>query len=68
MTPIATPQQYMSAFELFNDGRAVLDDLARLFAGSPFVPGSPDQTAFNCGTKAVIEHIHAKIEEGARAA
>lgn len=57
----ATPQQYLSAFELTNDGRAVLDDLARLFGAAPFAPGSPDVTAYNCGAKAVIEHIHAQI-------
>ena len=30
----ATPQQYVSAFELFGDGRAVLADLVRLFGGA----------------------------------
>jgi hypothetical protein len=29
--PHATPQQYLSAFEFMGDGRAVLDDLVRLF-------------------------------------
>lgn len=57
----ATPQQYRSAFELFGDGQAVLDDLTAKFGRSPFVPGQPDTTAFNCGAKAVIEHIHAQI-------
>lgn len=57
----ATPQQYLAAFEFTGDGQAVLDDLARLFAGPPFVAGKPDQTAYNCGAKAVIEHIHAMI-------
>lgn len=57
----ATPQQYLSAFELTTDGRAVLDDLSRLFGAAPFAPGQPDQTAYNCGAKAVIEHIHAQL-------
>ena len=59
---MATPQQYRSAFELFNDGQAVLDDLVEKFGKPPFVPGAPDQTAFNCGAKAVIEHIYAQIK------
>ena len=62
----ATPQQYRSAVELFGDGQAVLDDLGDLFARSPFVPGQPDTTAFNCGAKAVIEHIHAQIHASER--
>lgn len=57
----ATPQQYASTFELYGDGVAVLDDLIRRFGGAPFVAGQPDQTAFNCGTKAVVEHILAQI-------
>lgn len=60
MTP-TTPAQYLYTFELTNDGQAVLDDLARLFGGAPFVRGAPDQTAYNCGAKAVIEHIHAML-------
>ena len=59
----ATPQQYLHTFDLTNDGQDVLDDLTRLFAGAPFVPGQPDQTAYNCGAKAVIEHILARIAE-----
>jgi hypothetical protein len=62
----ATPQQYMHAFELTTDGQAVLDDLARLFGAPPFVPGQPDTTAFNCGAKAVIEHIHGQIAKAER--
>lgn len=61
---MATPKQYLSAFELFADGQAVLDDLTAIFGGPPFVKGEPDTTAFNCGAKAVIEHIHARIEQG----
>lgn len=59
----ATPQQYVSAFELYGDGQAVLADLVRLFGGPPFKPGQPDLTAFNCGAKAVIEHIYARINQ-----
>lgn len=57
----ASPQQYLHTFELSGDGQAVLDDLARLFGAAPFKAGSPDVTAYNCGAKAVIEHIHAQI-------
>lgn len=56
-----TPQQYLGAFELTADGQAVLEDLTRLFGGAPFASGKPDQTAYNCGAKAVIEHIHAQL-------
>ena len=58
---MATPQQYLSTFELTNDGQAVLDDLARLFGEAPFTAGQPDTTAYKCGTKAVVEHIHAML-------
>ena len=60
---MATPQQYRSTFELNNDGQAVLDDLVKRFGKPPFVAGQPDSTAFNCGAKAVIEHIWAQISE-----
>jgi len=62
----ATPDQYLSAFELFGDGQAVLDDLTQLFGGAPFIAGQPDTTAYNCGAKAVIEHIHAQIAKAER--
>lgn len=55
------PRQYLAAFAMTSDGQAVLDDLTRLFGGAPFVAGAPDRTAYNCGAKAVIEHIHAQI-------
>ncbi len=58
---MATPQQYRSAFELFGDGRAVLEDLVEKFGKAPFVAGQPDVTSYNCGAKAVIEHIWAQI-------
>ena len=61
--PNATPQQYASTFDLFGDGRAVLDDLTRLFGGPPFDPANPHQTAYNLGARAVIEHIHAKMAQ-----
>lgn len=54
---MATPQQYFHAFGLAGDGQAVLDDLQQRFGGSCFVAGQPDTTAFNCGAKAVLEHI-----------
>ena len=59
---MATPQQYRSAFELFGDGQAVLDDLVEKFGKPPFAPGQPDVTSYNCGAKAVIEHIYAQIK------
>jgi hypothetical protein len=59
----ATPQQYVSTFELYGDGQAVLADLVLTFGGAPFKPGQPDLTAFNCGAKAVIEHIYARINQ-----
>jgi predicted short-subunit dehydrogenase-like oxidoreductase (DUF2520 family) len=62
----ATPQQYLSAFELFADGQAVLDDLTQTFGGPCFVPGQADRTAYNLGAKAVIEHIHARIAQAER--
>ncbi len=60
---MAEATAYRSTFELYGDGQAVLDDLIALFGKAPFVPGSPDQTAYNCGAKAVIEHILARIAE-----
>lgn len=54
---MATPQQYHHTFGLTNDGQDVLDDLQMRFGGAPFVQGQPDQTAFNCGARAVLEHI-----------
>lgn len=62
----ATPQQYMSTFELLNDGQAVLDDLTARFGGPSFALGLPDQTAYNCGAKAVLEHILAQIDRANR--
>jgi|GEM_PF-3581743 len=62
----AAPAQYVHTFDLTNDGRAVLDDLVRLFGGPPFAPGQPDQTAYNCGARAVIEHIHAMLAQAER--
>jgi hypothetical protein len=58
---MATTEQYRNTFDLHADGQAVLDHLTRLFGGAPFVAGAPDLTAYNCGVKAVIEHIHAQI-------
>lgn len=44
------------------EGEAVLADLMKRFALPPFVAGKPDQTAYNCGTKAVIEHIFSQVQ------
>ncbi|MEL4181230.1 Bbp19 family protein [Roseateles sp. PN1] len=63
---MATPQQYQHTFDLTNDGQAVLDDLMQIFGNAPFVPGKPDQTAYNCGARAVIEHIHAMLSQSGR--
>ncbi len=54
---MATPHQYFHALGLTPDGQAVLDDLQARFGAAPFVAGQPDQTAFNCGARAVLEHI-----------
>lgn len=59
----ATPQQYAAVFELTNDGQAVFEHLATLFGKPPFVAGQPDLTSFNCGAKAVIEHIAGQIDK-----
>jgi hypothetical protein len=63
----ATPQQYAATFNLTNDGQAVFEDLAKLFGRAPFVAGQPDVTAFNCGAKAVIEHIAAQMDKASPA-
>jgi hypothetical protein len=63
----ATPEQYAAVFELTNDGQAVFEHLAELFGQSPFKAGHPDVTAFNCGAKAVIEHIAAQIDKASPA-
>jgi len=59
---MATPEQYRDTFALDQSGRDVLDDLIDRFAKAPFVPGAPDVTAYNCGTKAVLEHVLAMID------
>ena len=58
MTPA---NAYHSTFTTHGDGVQVLDDLIERFGRAPFVPGQPDTTAYNCGAKAVIEHILAQI-------
>ena len=58
---MTTPEAYQSTFATHGDGIAVLNDLIERFAGPPFAPGAPDKTAYNCGAKAVIEHILAQI-------
>ncbi len=63
---MATPEQYLSTFELYGDGQAVLTDLMKRFGGPSFTRGAPDQTAYNCGDKAVIEHIARQIHEAER--
>ena len=60
---MATPQQYAATFDLTTDGQAVFAELMGLFGGAPFVAGQPDRTAYNCGAKAVIEHIAARLAE-----
>ena len=58
MTPA---DAYHSTFATHGDGVQVLNDLIERFGRPSFVPGAPDQTAYNCGAKAVIEHILAQI-------
>lgn len=60
---MATPHQYFHALGLTPDGQAVLDDLQRLFGAAPFVAGQPDVTAYNCGARAVLEHILAQLAQ-----
>ena len=60
---MATPEQYAAAFDLTTDGQAVFAELMELFGKAPFVVGKPDQTAYNCGAKAVIEHIAARLAQ-----
>lgn len=61
---MTTPEQYRSTFGLYSDGQAVLDDLQRLFGAPPFDPANPHQTAYNCGARAVLEHILAMVAKG----
>lgn len=58
----AEPKDYDAVF-MFPEGQRVLEDLMAQFAGPPFVTGQPDRTAYNCGTKAVVEFILAKISK-----
>lgn len=60
---MATPQQYAATFDLTTDGQAVFAELMDLFGKAPFVAGKPDQTAYNCGAKAVIEHIVGRLAQ-----
>lgn len=62
----ATPRDFLDTFSTAH-GERVLEALMGEFAKSPFAAGQPDQTAYNCGTKAVLEHIlamKAKAEQG----
>lgn len=61
----ASAKDYRAIF-MFPEGERVLDDLMEKFAGSPFVAGQPDTTAYKCGTKAVLEHILSQIDEAQR--
>ncbi len=61
----ASAKDYHAVFG-FPEGQRVLEDLMDLFAKAPFVAGQADTTAYNCGTKAVLEHILAKIDEAQR--
>ena len=67
-TPEATPEQYRSTFALYGDGQSVMDDLQRIFGNAVFVAGQPDLTAYNCGAKAVIEHIWFQINKAEKPA
>lgn len=59
---MATPRDFLDTFSTAH-GERVLEELMSLFAQSPFVAGQPDRTAYNCGTKAVLEHILAQQAE-----
>ena len=62
MKPLATPEQYVSAFELFGDGQAVLDDLTQRFGGPLWHPDADERTR-RIAWREVIEHIHGQIHE-----
>ena len=64
----ATPQQYLGTFELLGDGQAVRNDLLERFGGPPFKAGQADLPAYNCGGKAVVEHILAMIDQAEKPA
>lgn len=57
---MAKPEQYHSTFELWGDGRAVLDDLTDKFGG-PVFDRDPIVMARNAGRREVLEHIHGEI-------
>ena len=60
--PQATPQQYLSAFELYGDGQAVLDDLTQKFCGPLWHPDA-DERARRIGQREVVEHIISQIAQ-----
>lgn len=57
---MSTPEQYFATFELWGDGRHVLDDLTERFGGKVFDP-NPYEMARRAGWREVIEHIHGEI-------
>lgn len=62
--------QYKAVFKS-DDGYAVLEDLARKCheKDNPYVRGSFDGTAFNCGVLSVIQYInHMLISDGTKQA
>lgn len=56
----ATPQQYVSTFDLTSDGRAVLEDLTQRFAGPLWHPDEAERIR-RIAWREVIEHIHARM-------
>jgi hypothetical protein len=62
---MATPEQYLSTFELWGDGSAVLDDLTEKFAG-PVFSSDALEMARRVGRREVIEHIHGEIDKAAK--
>jgi hypothetical protein len=61
---MATPEQYLSTFDLFGDGQAVLADLMEKFGAELFVAGGLEaerKTLVNLGRRQVLDHILAQM-------
>lgn len=61
-----TPKDYADIFEGSPQGQLILEDLVSRFGGSVYVKGGADaarQTDFNCGKRAVLDFILARISQ-----
>jgi hypothetical protein len=55
------------AYQVFADphggaGKEIMADLDSVFGGNPFVAGSADVTARNCGCLAVVAYLYAQMD------